>query len=196
MEGGELFHRPDKESWAQGKSRTLVSSDRCFFPQAVLPRQPAAQQDISCGQVVRHPQCPQAQALMGFEKRGHCLSLSLGLDQGGTDTSSPSCSPGWPDWRVFSSPGGQVQAFTDVGKGTWTLNKSAHPDSSTWVSDLSLQSSITQFEITDVHTEQDAWPTVTIQQGGVTSFVCVQTCQEDSVVKTVNSGYGVPGLKS
>ena len=64
------------------------------------------------------------------------------------------------------------------------------------MSDLSLQSSITQFEITDVHTEQDAWRTVTIQQGGVTSFVCVQTCQEDGVVKTLNSGFGVPGLKS
>lgn len=84
------------------------------FPQAVLPWHLAAQQDVRCGEVVQHPPSPpQAQ---GFEKRGRCLSLSLGINQDGTDTSSPSCSPGWPDWRVFSGLGGQVQAFTDVGK--------------------------------------------------------------------------------
>lgn len=61
---------------------------------------------------------------------------------------------------------------------------------------LPLQSLVSQSEITEVCTEQNAWPTVTIQQVGVTTFVCVQSCQDDSVLKTLNSGFGLPGLKS
>lgn len=53
---------------------------------------------------------------MSFEERGHCLALSLGIDQDGTGSSSPSWSPVWPDWRIFSGPVGQVQAFIEVGK--------------------------------------------------------------------------------